>query len=244
MLDAVTFYIAGVLALGIAAHWLAWRLRFPVIVLLLVFGFAMRRWVGPPGKFVPDDLLFPLVSLSVGVILFEGGLSLRLRDVRSTGVVVVRLVTLGLLITWVLTALAARWILGFSAPMAALLGALLTVSGPTVIVPLLRQIQLSKRIGSVIKWEGIVNDPIGAVLAALVFKATVLDAGTADAPAWYLNLGLTLLVGIALGTSSALISIHLLRRYWIPDYLQSPVILALLLRCLPRRIICSASQAW
>jgi NhaP-type Na+/H+ or K+/H+ antiporter len=222
---APTFYCAGVLALGVAAQWLAWRIRLPAIVLLLVFGFVVRFLVGPPDKYVPNNLLFPLVSLAVGVILFEGGLGLRLRDIQGTRGVVTRLVTVGILVTWVLTALAARWVLGFSAGIAVLLGALLTVSGPTVIVPLLRQVRLARRVGSVVKWEGIVNDPIGAVLAALVFKATVI--GERSANPWFVDLGLTLLVGIALGGIAAVVIIELLRRYWIPDYLQSPIILAM-----------------
>jgi NhaP-type Na+/H+ or K+/H+ antiporter len=227
LIESPTTYLAMVLALGMLAQWMAWRLRVPAIVLLLGLGFAVRYLVGSPEEFIPEKLLFPLVSLSVGVILFEGGLSLRFREIRSTGGVVLRLVTVGLLITWVLTGLAAYWILGFSMEMAALTGALLTVSGPTVIVPLLRQVRLSKRIGSVIQWEGIVNDPIGAVLAALVFQALVLNVSGGHGSPWYVGLGQTLLIGLLLGGIAAALIIQILRRYWIPDYLQSPVILAI-----------------
>ena len=101
-----TFYLAGILGLGVAAQWLAWRMRLPAIVLLLGFGFAVGQLVGPPDNFIDEKLLFPLVSLAVGVILFEGGLSLRFREVHDTGGVVARLVTIGLGITWMLSALA------------------------------------------------------------------------------------------------------------------------------------------
>ncbi len=224
--DSPAIYLAGLLSLGMFAQWLAWRLRLPAIVLLLAFGFASRYLVGPPQEFLPDRVLFPIVALSVGVILFEGGLSLRFRELRQTGGVVFRLVTVGLVITWLGTAAAAYWLLGFSREMAALVGALLTVSGPTVIVPLLNHVQPVRRIRSVVKWEGIVNDPIGAVLAALVFETIVLDPVADASSHWLRALGLTLLVGVVGGGVTAWITIQVLRRFWVPDYLQSPAVLA------------------
>ena len=134
-------YLALVLFLGVGAQWLAWRVKLPAIVLLLGFGFALGMAVGPPEKYVGEEALLPLVSLAVGVILFEGGLSLHVKEVKETSSVVLRLVTVGLLVTWGGTAMAAHWLMGFSWPMATLLGALLTVSGPTVILPLLRQVR-------------------------------------------------------------------------------------------------------
>ncbi len=229
VLEDPTIYLAGVLALGMFAQWLAWRLRLPAIVLLLAFGFAGRYLVGPPKQFLPDHVLFPIVALSVGIILFEGGLSLRFRELRQTGGVVFRLVTVGLVITWLLTAVAAHWLLGFSPEMAVLLGALLTVSGPTVIVPLLNQVQPVRRIRSVVKWEGIVNDPIGAVLAALVFETIVLNPAVDASSHWLHAMGMTLLVAVVGGGVVALITIQVLRRYWVPDYLQSPAVLGVIL---------------
>jgi NhaP-type Na+/H+ or K+/H+ antiporter len=226
VLDQPTLYLAAVLALGIIAQWLAWLLRVPAIVLLLVCGFLCRFVAGPPTEFIPKDLLFPLVSLAVGVILFEGGLTLRFRDIRDTHGVVLRLVTIGLLVTWALTALAARYVLGLSIEMATLIGALLTVSGPTVIVPLVRQVRLKRRVGSIVKWEGIVNDPIGAVLATLVFTSFFREAGAATPEGWVRELAMTILVGAVLGGASAWVIILLLRRYLLPDFLQSPAILA------------------
>jgi NhaP-type Na+/H+ or K+/H+ antiporter len=208
------------------AQWLAWSLRIPAIVLLLLCGFLCRAIAGPPNQFIPESLLFPLVSLSVGVILFEGGLTLRFRDIRDTRGVVLRLVTIGLLVTWLLASLAAHYLLKLSVEMSTLVGAMLTVSGPTVITPLVRHIRLKRRIGSLIKWEGIVNDPIGAVLAALVFKAFFRDSGMATPGSWLSELGVTLLVGAVLGGAAAWIIVQLLRRFLVPGYLQSPVILA------------------
>ncbi|TWT78457.1 K(+)/H(+) antiporter NhaP2 [Posidoniimonas polymericola] len=214
-------YISGVLALGIAAQWLAWRLKLPAIVLLLVFGFALgASGVRPPS----DDIIFPFVSLAVGVILFEGGLSLQFRELKETGHVVTRLVTVGLLVTWLATAVAAHWLIGFGWKMSGLLGALLTVSGPTVILPLIRQVRPEKRIGSVIKWEGIVNDPIGAVLAALAFEYIAHGDTVAESAQ---GLVMTAVVGIVLGVLAATIVIQLHSRFLVPDYLQNAAILSL-----------------
>ena len=175
--------------------------------------------------------MFPLISLAVGLILFEGGLSLKLSELHETGTVVLRLVSLGLVASWLLAATAAWWILEFSLPMAVLLGALLTVSGPTVILPLLRHVRPAKRISSVAKWEGIVNDPIGAVLAALVFE--VVAHGGLDsehlASDSLLSLGRAVVVGVSLGVLGAWLLRYLLKHYWIPDYLQNPVFLAVIL---------------
>ena len=218
-------YLALVLGLGVGAQWIAWRTQLPAIVLLLLFGFGLGLAVGPPEEFVGREALLPVVSLAVGVILFEGGLSLHLNEVKEIGAVVLRLVTVGLLVTWVASTCAAHWLMDFSWPMATLLGALLTVSGPTVILPLLRQVRPVGRIGSIIKWEGIVNDPIGAVLAALVFEVVAhgVGEGLARESAW--TLAYSAAVGVAMGGGAAWILIALLQRYLVPDYLQNPVVL-------------------
>lgn len=222
--------IAGILALGIGAQWAAWRLRLPAIVLLLAFGLALGQ-VLPADKLVQNEnLFFAMVSLSVGIILFEGGLTLNFRELKGVRGVVVRLVSVGLIVTWLGTAAAAKWIAGFSNESAILLGALLTVSGPTVVLPLLRHVQPIRRIGSLAKWEGIVNDPIGAVLAALVFELLLHgqgELGVAGASSY--ELGKTLVVGVGLGLSGGYLLQLILRYYLLPDYLQNPLILSYVL---------------
>ncbi len=222
------FFLCGVLALGMLAQWMAWRMRVPALVLLLLFGFALGRFAKPE-QYIEGGLLFPAVSLAVAVLLFEGGLSLRLREIRDTGRVVVRLVTAGLLVTWLGTALAAALLLDFSPQMAVLCGALLTVSGPTVIVPLLRHVRPVRRIGALIKWEGIVNDPIGAVLAALVFEVVSGSRSGYIAAHSLTGLGTTVLVGILLGASAAWTLMFLLKRYLVPDFLQNAAVLSIVL---------------
>jgi NhaP-type Na+/H+ or K+/H+ antiporter len=216
--------LVAILALGIGAQWIAWKLGLPAILLLLVFGVL----AGPiTGIINPDqlagDLLLPGVSLAVAVILFEGGLSLRLRDLDTSGGVVWRLMTVGSLVTWLLAAIAAYWTTELGAELSVLMGAILVVTGPTVIVPLLRHVRLRKRVASVVKWEGILNDPIGAILAVLVFEGIL--AGTLAEATTITVLGLfkSLLVGAAVGLAGAVALTAALKRYYVPDFLESPL---------------------
>jgi len=221
-------YLASVLALGIAAQWVAWRFRLPAIVLLLLFGVVLGKLTNSqPGE--NEEMFFAMVSLAVGIILFEGGLSLDFREIKETRGVVFRLVSIGLLITWLFTAWLAYAIGGFSQQMAILIGALLTVSGPTVILPLLRHVQPVRRIGSLAKWEGIVNDPIGAVLAALVFELILHETRGNVAGDSMLHLGRTLFYGLVLSGGTAWLLLQMLRRYLVPDYLQNSLILAIVI---------------
>ena len=218
-------YLASVLALGIAAQWVAWRFRLPAIVLLLLFGVGLGKFSNA-GTGENEELFFAMVSLAVGIILFEGGLSLNFREIKETRGVVFRLVSVGLIITWLLTAWFAHIVGGFSQQMAVLVGALLTVSGPTVILPLLRHVQPVRRIGSLAKWEGIVNDPIGAVLAALVFELILHEAHGNVAGDSMIHMARTIIYGLLLSGVGAWILLQLLRQYLVPDYLQNPLILS------------------
>ncbi len=222
--------LTAVVALGIGAQWLAWRLRLPSILQLLVVGF----WAGALTGFLdPDamlgDLLSPVVSLSVAIILFEGGMSLDMAELREIGKVVRNLATIGALTTWAASAVLAYWLLDFDLGLSLLFGALLIVTGPTVIGPLLRHIRPDAKVGSAIKWEGIVNDPIGAILAVLVFEAIVAGepgSGISAAAVGVLKAAAT---GGVFGLLGAGVMIVLLRRHWVPDFLQNPVALAVVL---------------
>lgn len=221
-------YIAGILAIGIGAQWIAWRFRLPAIVLLLLFGVLLGK-VAAPDTEDNHEFFFASVSLAVGIILFEGGLSLNFQEIQQTRASVIRLVTIGLLTTWVATSWLAYAVAGFSTQISLLIGAMLTVSGPTVILPLLRHVQPVRRIGSLVKWEGIVNDPIGAVLAALVFEGLLHGSAESVASDSLANLGRTLLYAVLLSVASAALLVQMLRRYWVPDYLVNPVILSLVM---------------
>lgn len=219
--DHLIFYLAGVPVLGIIAQWLAWRLRIPSILLLLGIGVCLGGFVKPDDVGFDATLLFPIVSLSVAVILLEGGMTLHFGELKqAAGSTVLRLCTIGALVSWGLTAVAARFLMDLDYRISALIGAVLVVTGPTVVAPMLRQIQPSKRMSSIVKWEGIVIDPIGAVLAVLVFEVTFTHEH-----AWLLLLK-TVAVGLTLGLLTALLLVQCVRRYWIPDYLHGVVFLA------------------
>ncbi|MEZ6066036.1 MAG: cation:proton antiporter [Planctomycetaceae bacterium] len=225
--------LAAVLVLGTAGQWIAWKVRLPSILLLLTLGVI----AGPVTGLVQPDamlgsLLFPVVSLSVAIILFEGSLSLKLRELREIGGVLISLLTVGVLVAWVLISLSAYTILDFSPFKSILLGAVLVVTGPTVIGPLLRHVRPVGRVGPIARWEGIVIDPVGAVLAVLVFEAHLAasNAGVETA-SWSVFGGLvrTIVLGGGIGALAAWIVGQIIKRHMTPDYLQSPVVLMFVL---------------
>jgi NhaP-type Na+/H+ or K+/H+ antiporter len=214
-----------ILTIGVGAQWIAWTLRLPAILLLLTAGVV----AGPiSGLIDPDalfgDLLLPGVSLAVAVILFEGGLSLRLSELGDAGRVVWRLCSIGAATTWSLATLGAYYLLSLPFELAVVFGAILIVTGPTVILPMLRQLRLSQPAASVLKWEGILIDPIGALLAVIAFETITLGPGTESAP--LLTLLASIGIGTALGIAAAAVLTWMLGRFYIPDHLRSPLVLA------------------
>ena len=227
--DQLMRMLAAIIVLGVGGQWLAWRFRIPAILLLLTIGClagSVSGFINPDVMF--GDLLQPIVSLSVSLILFEGGLNLRFRELKETWRSLLGLLTVGVLITWCGAAIAAHWILGIPASVAMVLGAVLTVTGPTVIGPLLREIRPSGKVGTIARWEGIAIDPIGATLAVLVFEAInsirAAEYGSATINAAVGFAG-TAFAGLAVGLFSSRMLVESFRRFWIPDYLQNPMTL-------------------
>lgn len=232
--------VAAIVVLGVGGQWLAWRLRVPSILVLLLLGFLVgpvSRWISTrmgfdaPFSLDPDvifgELLTPIVSLSVGLILFEGGMTLRISQLTNVKKVVRDLVTLGAAVTWLFSAVAAHYLIGLDWKLSILLGAILVVTGPTVIGPLLRHVKPVGQVGPVLKWEGIVIDPIGAGLTVLVFEA-ISGGGLREAtPLIIWGVVKTLAVGVSIGCLAAGLVILMLRRFWVPDYLQSATVLAI-----------------
>jgi len=226
MYEHLLIGVAAIIALGIFSYWIAWRIHLPAILILLIVGFIagpLTGFLNPDGIF--GDVLFPLISISVAIILFEGGLSLQIKELKETREVVRNLVSIGVIVTWVIGFIAAYFILQLSFSLSILLGAILIVSGPTVIIPMLQHLHLISRIGSVAKWEGIVNDPIGAILAVLMFEVIMLSGTQAAATVIIVGILKTIVIGVGLGVGGAFILIFLLKRYWIPDFLQNPATL-------------------
>jgi len=211
--------------LGVGAQWLAWRIQLPSILFLLFIGFIAGNmgWINTDELF--GELLFPVVSMSVGLILFEGGLSLKLRELKSIGGSLLALITIGPIITWLLSTLSAFYILKLSLNVSLLLGAILVVTGPTVIIPLLQLVRPKGSVDSLLKWEGILIDPIGATLALLVFEVIQIEDKTHISNEIFLVVGKTLFIGIIFGFLGGWFLLQMLRRFWIPDQLQNPVTL-------------------
>ena len=216
--------LASIAVMGIVAQWLAWRLRFPSILFFLVIGFI----AGPVTGFLhPDglmgELLLPIVSISVALILFEGGLTLRLGELRDVGRVVITLIIVGAIITWIIASAAAHYILMLDLRLSILLGAILIVTGPTVIGPLLSHVRPLKRVSTILKWEGILIDPVGAILAVLVFEAIISGEISEAGTVIFLGIFKTIFIGGVIGFGMAKLLILLMKKFLIPDILQESV---------------------
>lgn len=232
VVSTIMFAVALVVSIGALAQWIAWRFKIPAIVLLSAGGLI----IGPLMSYVPwielpqfslanTPELHPIISLAVAVILFEGGLNLRIRELREAGPVVKRLTSVGVILAWAFGALACYFIGGISLEISLLIGALLVVTGPTVIIPLLRQAGLNKRTASYLKWEGIINDPIGVLLAVLVFEyLTFRQGGTVGLGVVAVKLGKSLLIAAVLGAGGGYLLGRFFRTGSIPEYLKAPII--------------------
>ncbi|TCO72489.1 cation:proton antiporter [Rhodovulum euryhalinum] len=224
----MAFALVG--ALGVGAQWLAWRLRLPAIVLMLVAGLV----VGPGlGVFDPSrdigDLMSPIIAIAVAIILFEGGLTLNVRSLADAAPGVLRLVILGAPLGWLFSALALHYAAGLGWAASAVFGGILIVTGPTVIAPLLRQARLARRPAQLLQWEAIVNDAVGALAAVLAFEVViVLNSNVSPgAAAGDMAFGILLALGLGLlsgwGLSSAF------RRALVAEYMKVPVLFAVVL---------------
>ncbi|MBX3010972.1 MAG: sodium:proton antiporter [Caldilineaceae bacterium] len=220
--------VGGVLAAGSLCQWFAWRVKIPAILPLLAIGFLAGPITGIlHPQAVLGNLFFPLISLSVAVILFEGSLTLNWREVRTVATTVRNLLSIGALVTWFGGALGARYVLGLPWDLSLLFGALIIVTGPTVIAPLLRNVRPTANISSILRWEGIVIDPIGASIAVLVFDIIAAGGGTWQHTVWsFLQIAV---VGTVLGLASGYATDQLIRRYLVPDYLRDISVLTFVL---------------
>ena len=246
--NKIPFELALIGVLGIGAQWIAWRKQLPAIVLMAIAGLIFGPLVGylmtlglpdqaqglldffhldPEGDL--GDLYRPVIGLAVAIILFEGGLTLRFRDLEAfegTGHAVTRMVLIAGPLAWVLGTCAAHFIVGLPWDLSAMIGGLFVVTGPTVIMPLLRQAHLKARPANILKWEGIVNDPVGALFAVIAFKYIVYSSAP-DASAF--GVFGTLLFAAVFGTIVGIVSGYALawafKHGHVPEYLKAPVVI-------------------
>lgn len=219
--------IAKIAVLGVFAQWLAWRFRLPSILLYLIFGFlagAVFQLLNPDVLF--GEFLSPIVELCVAIILFEGGLALNLQDFKRAGLAVRGLVTLGAAITCAASAVLAHTVLQLNLELSLLLGAIIVMSGPSVIIPLLAEFPLRRQLGAIVRWEGIVVEPIGVLLSVVAFSG-VITYKSDVLPIQ--SIAEVVIIGSASGFLAAFLLLSLLRSRQVPDTLRNPISLMLMI---------------
>lgn len=229
MSEDLAIAIAAVIGAGVCAQWVAHSLRLPSVLVLLPAGVLVGPVLGlvdPVALF--GEALYPAIAIAVGLVLFEGGFGLQLSGSRALRRPVIGLVTAGVAITWLASGLAAVLLFGLPARVGLLLSAILVVSGPTVVLPLLASVRLRDPVRSILRWECIVVDPIGAVLAVAVFEA-IVDADAGINP--LVTLATSTVVGTSTGVVAGLAVAALLRRHAVPDRLHNPLTLASVVGC-------------
>ncbi|MGE6948884.1 cation:proton antiporter [Staphylococcus hominis] len=167
----VMLVIVLFLALGIFSQWLANRIKWPSIVVMSIVGLLVGPILGlaNPEQTLGSEIFSPIVSLAVAIILFEGSSNLDFRELKGISKAVIRIITIGATIAWVLGAIALHKILGFPISIAIVMGGLLLITGPTVIQPLLKQAKVRNSVDTVLRWESIILDPLGPILALAAF---------------------------------------------------------------------------
>ena len=211
---------------GVTAQWLSWRFGVPAIALLLISGLLLGPVTGliaPRQDFGP--IVQPLVSAAVSLILFEGGLSLNFAELRETSTAVRRAIFIGGPLMAVAGAFSAHFLAGLTWPTSMVLAAILVVTGPTVIAPLLKGARLDKRVASILRWESIVNDPIGALLAVVTFEVLAARHGHASFDMLLVATVGGLLFSVIAGFAVGRLLAVLYERGHAPEHLKAPILL-------------------
>ena len=228
-MDNLSLVFALIGVLGVGSQWLAVRLHMPAIVFMLVAGILAGPVFGlldPKNDF--GELFKPIVAVAVALILFEGGLTLNFKELRDAAPAVKRLCTVGAVLGWAFNTAAAYYIAGLSFPTAAIFGGILVVTGPTVIMPLLRQARLSPRTASTLRWEAIVNDPVGALFAVLAFEVVVaMQSNHLVGAAGHLGIGIV--AASVAGYAAGRVLTRAFRRGLVPEYMKAPILFAAVL---------------
>ncbi|WP_067151754.1 cation:proton antiporter [Pseudotamlana agarivorans] len=237
--------LAGIIILGILAQWVAWKFKIPAILPLILIGLLVgpiaaefitadgSKWIEPVwnGKkgFFPGDGLYYFVSLAISIILFEGGLTLKRAEIKNVGPVITKLITIGATITFIGSGILAHEVFGLSWELSFLFAGLIIVTGPTVITPILRNIPLKKDVSAVLKWEGILIDPIGALVAVLVFEFISVEGHVGFTKMALIEFGKIILFGTTFGFTFAHALAFLINKKMIPHYLLNVVSLSTVL---------------
>lgn len=210
---------------GIAAQWIAWRIHLPAIALLLAAGLVagpLTGFIDPIHDF--GEVYRPVISLAVAIILFEGGMSLNFSEIRETSKAVRQIIILGGPLVWGMSTATAHFVGDLSWQTSAILGAILVVTGPTVIMPLLRQANLKARPASLLRWEAIINDPIGALFAVLAFETFLVLNNVHDIDNLLIKVIAALIIAVPIAWAFAKLIIWAFIRGHVPEFLKAPVL--------------------
>ena len=237
--------LAGIIILGILAQWVAWKFKMPAILPLILIGLLVgpiaaeylsedgTKWIEPiwNGKkgLFPGEGLYYFVSLAISIILFEGGLTLKRSEIKNVGPVITKLITLGSAVTFFGAGIVAHFIFDLSWELSFLFSGLIIVTGPTVITPILRNIPLKKDVSAVLKWEGILIDPIGALVAVLVFEFISVGGKGGFTKTALMEFGKIILFGTTFGFTFAHALAFAINKKLIPHYLLNVVSLSTVL---------------
>ena len=226
------FEITLIGLLGIGSQWAAWRYRMPAIVVMSLAGLLVGPIFGlinPENDF--GDIYSPIISVAVAIILFEGSLNLSFKELRGLGKPVFRISSVGAFIAWILGSLTAHYIAGLSWAVAFVIGGLFIVTGPTVILPLLRHSKLKPRPAKILKWEGIIVDPIGALLAVFAFEIIAfITASNPDGTKLLMFFAASffaIILGWAFGRGLG----WMFETGHIPEFLKSPAVIVTVIIC-------------
>ncbi|MDL4843015.1 cation:proton antiporter [Aquibacillus rhizosphaerae] len=232
MIDSILLEFMIIAMLGVGSQWLSWRFRLPAIVVMSIAGLL----VGPIFGFInPEqdfgDLYRPIISVAVAIILFEGSLNLDIKEIRGLGKPVFRIVTYGALISWLLGSFAAHYVAGLSWTVSLIIGAIFIVTGPTVILPLLRQSKLKPRPAKILKWEGVIVDPFGALLAVFAFEIILFFSSNEADGTSLLLFFLASIFAVILGWLFGKGTGWMFESGFMPEFLKSPAVFAAVIAC-------------
>ncbi|WP_164669317.1 cation:proton antiporter [Virgibacillus doumboii] len=231
MEQAALLSIVVIIVLGIFSQWLAWRVQWPSIVIMSVAGLLIGPIIGliNPEEAL-GELYSPLISLAVAIILFESSSGLDFRELKGLSKSVFRVAAAGAFLAWIGGSLAAHYIAGLNFAISFIIGGLFIVTGPTVIIPLLRQAKLKPRVATVLKWEGIIIDPAGPLLALFAYQ--IIKVINGDVQGHYIiNFFLGALLAVIIGLVAGLTVSRMVKKGLFPEFLKSPIVLSFVLLC-------------
>src|SRR5699024_1135957 len=218
------------LALGIFSQWFATRIKWPSIVVMAIVGLLVGPILGliNPEESLEQELFSPLVSLAVAIILFEVSSNLDFVELKDISKAVIRIISLGAAIAWILGSVTLHYVLGFSWAISLVLGGLFLITGPTVIQPLLKQAKVRKSVDLILRWESIILDPIGPMLALGAFYLFQLFEQGFELEI-ILNFVLRFLIAIVIGFGASYLFMWLIKHDLIPQNLMPPIQLVFIL---------------